>query len=106
MAPMTVMPTSRAEVIAAVRDLATRRPMSPEEMSSLAHESAALAVHIQKRTALHDVPEAIWHFLCDADIRFKDPKYADIQLAEIASVLEEWSAAAPSNTSFERTRGR
>jgi hypothetical protein len=73
-------------------------------VSSLARESAALALHIQKATALHDVPEAVWHFLSDADIRFKDPKYADMQLAAIASVLEKWGAVVPSNTSFERTR--
>jgi hypothetical protein len=103
---MTVMPTSRADVVAAVRDLAARKPVTREDMSTLARESAALALHIQKRTALHDVPEAVWHFLSDADVRFRDPKYAETQLAEIASILEKWSAGAPSNTSLERTRER
>ena len=106
MAPMTVMPTSRDDVVAAVRDLAARKPASREDASSLAHESAALALHIQKRTSLHDVPEAVWHFLSDADVRFKDPKYAEVQLAEIASVLEKWSAEVPSNNSLERTRDK
>lgn len=91
---MTVMPTSRAEVIAAVSSLAARRPKSREEMSSLERESVALALHIQKRTALHDVPEVVWHFLSDVDIRFKDSEYAEMQLAELRKVLEQWSTAA------------
>ena len=66
----------------------------------------ALAVHIQKHTSLHDVPEAVWHFLSDVDIRFKDPSYATVQLAEISSVLDKWQAQVPSNTSLERTRDR
>ena len=104
MSPMTVMPTSREEVIAAVRGLAAHRPTSRSEVAALERESVALAVHIQKQTSLHDVPEAVWHFLSDVDIRFKDPGYATIQLAEITAVLDKWQAQVPSNTSFERTR--
>ena len=101
---MTVMPTSREDVIAAVRELTMHRPTSRSEMMVLEKQSVALAVHIQKHTALHDVPEAVWHFLSDVDIRFKDPDYATVQLAEIAAVLDKWQAQVPSNTSFERTR--
>ena len=103
---MAVMPTSRDEVIAAVRGLAAHRPTSRSEVADLERESVALAVHIQKHTSLHDVPEAVWHFLSDVDIRFKDPSYATVQLAEISSVLDKWQAQVPSNTSFERTRER
>lgn len=92
---MTAMPTSKAEVIAAVRDLAERRPKSRDEMSSLERESVALALHIQKRTTLHDVPEAVWHFLSDVDVRFKDSNYAEMQVAQIAKVLDQWDAHAP-----------
>ena len=104
MSPMTVMPTSREEVIAAVRGLAAHRPTSRSEVAVLERESVALAVHLQKHTSLQDVPEAVWHFLSDVDVRFKDPGYAKVQLAEIAAVLDKWQAQVPSNTSFERTR--
>jgi len=101
---MAVMPTSREEVIAAVRGLVAHRPTSRSEAAALERESVALALHIQKHTPLHDVPEAVWHFLSDVDIRFKDPRYATAQLAEITAVLDKWQAQVPSNTSFERTR--
>ena|SRR6187402_2191260 len=104
MSPMAVMPTSREEVIAAVRGLVAHRPTSRSEAAALERESVALALHIQKHTPLHDVPEAVWHFLSDVDIRFKDPRYATAQLAEITAVLDKWQAQVPSNTSFERTR--
>ena len=103
---MAVMPTSREEVIAAVRGLVAHRPTSRSEAAALERESVALALHIQKHTPLHDVPEAVWHFLSDVDIRFKDPRYATAQLAEITAVLDKWQAQVPSNTSFERTRER
>ena len=91
-------------MIAAVHDLAARRPQSRDEMSTLERESVALALHIQRRTTLHDVPEAVWHFLSDVDVRFKDSKYAEMQVAQITKVLDQWAAQAPSNTSLERTR--
>jgi hypothetical protein len=103
---MTVMPTSRDEVIAAVRQLASHRPTSRAEVAELEGQSVALALHIQKHTSLHDVPEAVWHFLSDVDIRFKDPEYATVQLGEITAVLDRWQAQVPSNTSLERTRDR
>ncbi len=79
-------------------------PTSQSEVAVLERQSVALAVHIQKHTSLHDVPEAVWHFLSDVDIRFKDPGYATSQLAEISAVLDKWQAQVPSNTSLERTR--
>jgi hypothetical protein len=106
MSPITVMPTSRDEVIAAVRQLVAHRPASRSEVADLERQRVALAVHIQKHISLHDVPEAVWHFLSDADIRFKDPQYATVQLGEITAVLDRWQAQVPSNTSLERTRER
>jgi hypothetical protein len=92
MAPVTTLPTSRDEVIAAIRALAARAPKSREELAALQQESVNLALHIQKRTSLHDVPEDVWHFLSDPDIRFKDPKYAQLQIARINEVLDGWAS--------------
>jgi len=34
--------------------------------------------------------KAIWHFLSDADIRFKDPRYAVMQLEGLRLALAKW----------------
>ncbi|XXF79110.1 hypothetical protein P2318_04990 [Myxococcaceae bacterium GXIMD 01537] len=36
-----------------------------------------------------NVPEFIWHYLADADTRFKDPAYAQMQNARLAELLDE-----------------
>jgi hypothetical protein len=101
---MTALPTSKDAVVGAIRALAARVPRSRDEMKALEAESVALALHIQKHTSLFDVPEAVWHFLSDADIRFKDSRYAEAQLAGFDDVLTAWLRGAPSNNSLERTR--
>jgi hypothetical protein len=106
MASVTELPTSRDQVASVIRSLAGRRPRSREELSALEKESLELALHIQKRTSLHDVPESIWHFLSDADVRFKDAEYARVQLAQLSEALEIWTREPPSNTSLQRTRER
>jgi hypothetical protein len=88
---MTQLPTSKDDVIAAIRRLADRVPQTREDLSALEAESVELALHIQKRTALHDVPEHVWHFLSDADVRFKDPEYAQVQLVSLRDVLTRWA---------------
>jgi hypothetical protein len=101
---MTVVPSSRDEVVEAVRALAARVPRSHAELSALETDSVNLARHIQHGTSLHDVPHLVWHFLSDADIRFKDPAYAQLQLTRINEVLDAWMREPPSNKSLERTR--
>jgi hypothetical protein len=98
------MPSSRAEVAGAVRALASRVPKSREELSALESDCVELARHIQNGTKLHDVPHLVWHFLSDADVRFKDPEYARLQLSRIVEVLDAWTRESPSNNSLKRTR--
>jgi hypothetical protein len=43
--------------------------------------------------SLSDVPETIWHFLSDADIRFKDEAYAQLQLTDVRRELDEWGSS-------------
>jgi hypothetical protein len=92
---MTALPTSKGEVIAAIQKLAGSAPQSRHELSILERESLDLALHIQKRTALHDIPELVWHFVADADVRFKDPAYAEMQLAQLSEVLKDWERGPP-----------
>jgi len=35
------------------------------------------------------LPEAVWHYLIDADIRLKDPRYARMQNEAMWGVLDE-----------------
>jgi hypothetical protein len=101
---MIGLPSSKAEAISAIRALAARVPQSRDEMRALEKDCVALALHIQNQALLSDAPEAVWHFLSDADIRFKDPMYSEAQLASLDDALSSWLRGAPSNTSLERTR--
>jgi hypothetical protein len=89
---MAQLPTFKDQIIAVIQRLADRVPRTRDELSVLEAESVELALHIQKRTALHDVPEHVWHFLSDADIRFKDPGYAQVQVESLREVLAHWAA--------------
>ncbi len=89
---MAALPTSKVELIAALRALLERVPQTREELQLLQDESVALALHVQRQMAIHDVPEAVWHFLSDPDIRFKDPAYAEMQLSELGEVLARWQS--------------
>ena len=90
---LTRLPTSKLELISALRALAERNPRTREEKGQLEQDCVALALHIQRNMAVHDMPHVIWHFLHDPDIRFKDPAYAEMQLAEVRDTLSQWAAA-------------
>lgn len=36
-----------------------------------------------------EVPHLVWHFLCDADIRLKDPSYGEEQIIAVRSFIEQ-----------------
>ena len=88
-AVVAALPTSKAELLAALRALAQRTPRTRDDLRQLQEDSLALALHIQRNMALHNVPHSVWHFLHDADIRFKDAAYAEMQLSQISEVLGE-----------------
>jgi hypothetical protein len=84
-------PTTKAELVDALRQIAALRPTDKASMRLAAKDAAALAIHVQKHMKGLEVPEIVWHFLSDVDIRWKDPKYAAIQLAQLDALLAEWS---------------
>ena len=84
-------PTSSQELITLLRRLADRAPVNHTELHALQEESEALAAQISATPSLAtSTPEAVWHFLSDADIRFKDPRYAKAQLAGYLLALAQW----------------
>lgn len=80
-------PTTTRHLIAALRELATREPQCREELAALEQECVALTLRIGDMPCLGAVPEIIWHFLADPDIRFKDAVYAQEQRKGLAAVL-------------------
>ena len=89
---MAAAPTSKAELIAALATLAAWRPDSKADLKLLQQESLALALHVQHNLKGLDLPHEIWHFLSDADIRFKDAAYAKLQLEDLQARLREWQS--------------
>lgn len=37
------------------------------------------------------VPHVIWHYLDDADIRVRDPRYAEAQVLAVRQSIDEWA---------------
>ena len=85
------LPTTKAELVVALRQFAALRPTDKVSMRAAAKDAAALAIHVQKHMKGLDIPEVVWHFLSDVDIRWKSPEYAAVQLAQLDAVLAEWS---------------
>ena len=53
-----------------------------------AWERAAYEVRCAFPSELADqLPEIVWHFLMDADLRWKDPEYAEVQLGALREAL-------------------
>ena len=89
---MNFRPTSRAELGATLLALSTLNPESPKMARTLALKCAVLARRIAEDPALAGpVPEIVWHFLSDVDIRFKDIDYARQQSARLVESLRSWN---------------
>lgn len=80
-------PESMASLVAALRELARWTPADKAGLAALENDTLLLRRHIQHTPVFGDVPETVWHFLDDADIRFKDRDYAALQLADLARCL-------------------
>jgi hypothetical protein len=62
-------------------------PTTRAELMGLERDSDALALHIKNSQVLGEVPEIVWHFLSDADVRFKSSEYGQAQVADLATAL-------------------
>ena len=61
--------------------------MTRDELVVLEQDSVAFALWLQNSNALGEMPEIVWHFLSDADIRLKSPEYGQAQVAELLNAL-------------------
>ena len=85
-------PVDKPTVIGALRAIAERRPSTSEELGELEAESVVLGERIRTSGICDDVPHFVWHFLSDADVRFKDEKYRDWQLGKLEACISAWDS--------------
>jgi hypothetical protein len=83
-------PLNRAAVVAALRAIAAKKPETREELTDLEAEAVVLGEPIEGSTVCDDLPHVVWHFLSDADIRFKDERYREMQLRELDEAITAW----------------
>jgi hypothetical protein len=87
--PSARAPITARELVMALQAIARREPTTKEELAQIEAESYVLGERIKLTPALHNVPHDLWHFLSDADIRFKDPRYRKAQLEGMERWLKE-----------------
>lgn len=86
-------PLNRVNVVSALRAIAEREPRTRDELTELEAESFLLGERIRKSTVCDDLPHLVWHFLSDADIRFKDERYRQSQLRLLEECIAAWEDA-------------
>jgi hypothetical protein len=78
------------ELLRVLRTLAARDPRTQEELTQLEAESFVLGERIQKSALCNETPEIVWHFLADADIRFRDAEYKRSQCQDLIECVRTW----------------
>ncbi|WP_191862953.1 MULTISPECIES: hypothetical protein [Stenotrophomonas] len=76
--------------VACLRILLESEPTTAEQVSAWYKKAEALKRTLQLSVYEMDVPHLIWHYLDDADIRFRDKSYAQDQILAVEKIMEEW----------------
>lgn len=84
------VPYTKSELAADLRALGARDIASKADLKGWYSFANRVAAKLRSSSAevLGNVPELVWHYLSDADIRFKDERYREMQEEEIAKVIE------------------
>ncbi|WP_130618094.1 hypothetical protein [Dyella amyloliquefaciens] len=61
-----------------------------DELEQVQQGSMWLTLHIQRYGLGADMPDVVWQFLSDADIRHKSPAYGEFQVSRLLTALAEW----------------
>ena len=73
----------------ALQKLYAFRPVSQVELQKWYLRARELEACLVAKNGLSpEVPSFLWHFLADADIRFKDKEYADTQNLKMRLVIQ------------------
>ncbi|MFY2560054.1 hypothetical protein ACN469_20765 [Corallococcus terminator] len=78
-----------------MRRLFDHDPTDKKSLKAWVDASIALYVRLRSVPESFDVEEIVWHFLSDADIRVKDPEYAQAQRAAFESWLQDAEKTLP-----------
>ncbi|WP_369935353.1 hypothetical protein [Xanthomonas tesorieronis] len=85
---MMDLPMTWGEILETLGELAAMRPVDVSGLRNLQQRCETLSQHLAAHSELSNLtPELVWHFLADADIRFKDPVYAQMQWAQMDAFL-------------------
>jgi hypothetical protein len=69
-----------AELAAALEELRAFKPASKADVTRWFQRARELEARLVEKGGLSpEVPSLLWNYLADADIRFKDSKYAELQ---------------------------
>jgi hypothetical protein len=72
----------------ALEALLRDEPADRTQLSSWYERAHSISEKIRSDAGLcKDVPEIVWHYLSDADIRLRDERYAKAQRVEVAAVI-------------------
>jgi hypothetical protein len=77
------------EIISQLIELPNQKPKNKDEMLFLNRQCLDLNLKISILD-FYDCPSEIRHYLSDADIRFKDEKYAENQTKEFLDAIDSW----------------
>lgn len=95
-APLNIRPMTAVELRSTLKELA-RRPLTDGGDYVHVQRACLLLSMYLKNSAPASVgklmPEIVWHYLFDVDIRHKDHAYAVAQTDTLLSALVAWEAA-------------
>jgi len=78
-------------VLACLRRLLESEPASVEQVSSWYQRAEFIKNVLRSSSYEIGVPHVIWHYLDDADIRIRDPRYAEAQVLAVRRSIDEWA---------------
>ncbi len=72
-----------------LRDLLDSPVHTKTELDAWYQRARNLEVWLTSHDVGSDIPELLWHYLADADIRLKDSEYAEGQESQIRKLVAE-----------------
>ena len=78
-------------VLACLRRLLEFEPASVERVSGWCQRAELIKNVLRSSSYEIGVPRVIWHYLDDADIRIRDPRYAEAQVLAVRRCADDWA---------------
>jgi hypothetical protein len=78
-------------VLACLRRLFESEPASVEQASGWYQRAEFIKDVLRSVSYEIGVSHVIWHYLDDADIRIRDPRYAEAQVLAVRQSIDEWA---------------